>query len=718
MSEQDKEKDQLPFKANAHLLKLLGDQLIGDDRLAIFELVKNAYDADAERVDVVVDLEADVPNIVIWDHKGDGMGIDTVRDKWLEIGTSSKRGDNRKRTEKGRMPLGEKGVGRLAVHKLGSKLVINTKAKDSKEVKITIDWPQLLSGATYIHETKVKVIELDQSEIFTGEKTGTRIAITDLHNTVWERKDVRKLKRLITSLQSPFESKGDFDISLDIKGRAKDMEDMLDVEDVLARAIWKFEFTLDTDGEFSYSYEFNPPELFKLEYKFEENKDRLELIPLTTEQKKLRKKENREKYFIASDELDGIGPVSGTFYIYSGNRTVLNAQGSYQTLRDYLNEQSGIRIYRDGIRVFNYGEPNDDWLGLNAQRINNPGERVSTNNIIGAIGLDLEQSYLLEEKTNREGFDENDAYQLLHHIVLSAFEQFELLHVEDRVKLEQAAKGKADTQLRTSFDDNIDEIKSLIEEHNLEKELSGKIEQIETEFHQMREVTMNAGLAGMNLSVIFHEVEKGIDQLNADIHRNADYDELKIRAAQLSKVLEGVTPLLKRNEHKQFSISELIKDFFNTADYRFAAHDIISSVPILTGETPDFDVKGPYGLLRGVLNNVVDNAIHWTKIKREKDGGNYKPAIRVQTLPDWFDEGPALVILDNGPGLSIPVDLAVQPFKTKRPNGMGLGLYYANQVMTSLRGRLLITTAEDLDLDGAYSGVAVVLVFNNKALEK
>ncbi len=384
-----------------------------------------------------------------------------------------------------------------------------------------------------------------------------------------------------------------------------------------------------------------------------------------------------------------------------------------------MNDQSGVRIYRDGIRVFNYGEPNDDWLGLNASRINNPSEKTSTSNIIGAVSLDLEQSYALEEKTNREGFDENETYQLLKHITESAFEYFEIRHVEDREKLEEATKKPINLpEPKTTFDENIEEIKLVIEEKGLEKELAGKISRIEKDYHELQKVTISAGLAGMNLSVVFHEVEKGVDQLSADINRKLDYENLQLRANQLSKVLEGVTPLLKRNEHKRFSISELVAEYFSTAEFRLMMHDIVSSNPILTGESPDFDVKAPYGLLRGVLNNIVDNAIHWTKLKREKEGGNYKPAIRILSLPDWFDEGPALVVLDNGPGLSLPVEMAVQPFKSKRPNGMGLGLYYADQVMTSLRGRILITTAEELDMDDTYCGVAVVLVFNNKALEQ
>lgn len=61
------------FRANAHLLKLLGDQLIGDDRLAVFELVKNAYDADATIVDVELNLQVETPYIMVWDRDGCGM---------------------------------------------------------------------------------------------------------------------------------------------------------------------------------------------------------------------------------------------------------------------------------------------------------------------------------------------------------------------------------------------------------------------------------------------------------------------------------------------------------------------------------------------------------------------------------------------------------------------------------------------------------------------
>ena len=84
-----------------------------------------------------------------------------------------------------------------------------------------------------------------------------------------------------------------------------------------------------------------------------------------------------------------------------------------------------MRVYRDGIRVYNYGEPGDDWLGLDLRRVNSPTRRVSRNIILGAVHLSLEHATGLVEKTNREGFVENDALVRLHDVVIGALSVLE-----------------------------------------------------------------------------------------------------------------------------------------------------------------------------------------------------------------------------------------------------------------------------------------------------
>lgn len=76
------------FKPRARSLKLLGDQLIGTPQLAIFELVKNSYDADADRVEIEIHNSTDhlLGQISVTDFGGEGMSLDTVLSVWMEPG--------------------------------------------------------------------------------------------------------------------------------------------------------------------------------------------------------------------------------------------------------------------------------------------------------------------------------------------------------------------------------------------------------------------------------------------------------------------------------------------------------------------------------------------------------------------------------------------------------------------------------------------------------
>ncbi|MDT8824633.1 ATP-binding protein [Vibrio vulnificus] len=705
-----------PFRANAHLLKLLGDELIGDDRLAVFELVKNAYDANARSVDVTLNLQDESPNIIVWDHEGFGMTEDDILNKWMEIGTDSKRSKNKVRTPGlNRLPLGEKGVGRLAVHKLGSQLIINTRAENAKEYKISIDWPTLISEAAYIEDTKVIITPLNTPEFFDSE-TGTRIEIRALNNTHWTRGDLRRLKRLLTSLISPFKTVSDFEVNLKIPGREKDIADLLDAKDILSKALWTYDFIIDEDGKFSSTYTYNPPQTFReLAKSYVEDTDtRLELLKPTKEEELAREVELRESLLMNPEDLKDIGPISGTFYIFMKTPAVLSATGSPQLIKDYLKEQSGVRVYRDGIRVFNYGEGKDDWLGLNAGRINMPGQKIDTGMVIGGVDLNLEKSAGLKEKTNREGFDENNTYRRFRWIIASVVEDFHLKHRKDREALDDYLKGdvKDASPATTRFAESIQDIKDAIKKHGLEEEMSSKVVQIESDYLQMREVTLSSGIAGINLAVIFHEVERGVDDLNASIRNSDNYETLLKRAEHLAELLEGFAPLLRRNEQKTFDIKALTQKIVSLNEHRFSHHKIAISCPLNSGESESFKVTAPFGLLQATLTNLIDNAIHWTSLKAEKEDEEYIPAIRIDSLPNWFKEGPALVVMDNGPGFSLTPEEAIQPFKTSRPGGMGVGLYYADKVMESIGGRLQICDPEDLDLPEAYQGAAVVMVFS------
>src|SRR5205814_8701451 len=119
-----------------------------------------------------------------------------------------------------------------------------------------------------------------------------------------------------------------------------------------------------------------------------------------------------------------IGPLEIDLYVFDRDNKVLQfVPGNMGLVKDFLDQNGGVRVYRDGVRVFDFGEPGNDWLDLGGRRVNVPTRRISNNVIIGAVNLKSAQSRDLVEKTNREGFIENDAYDAVRQVVLFAITQ-------------------------------------------------------------------------------------------------------------------------------------------------------------------------------------------------------------------------------------------------------------------------------------------------------
>lgn len=700
------------FKARAHILRLLGDQLIGNDRLAVFELVKNAYDADATEVTVTLKMEGEKSSITVADN-GCGMTLDQLRNGWLEIGTDVKRGGNRSAwsSKFKRVPLGEKGVGRLAACKLGDRLILTTRAKGQPEYHMRIDWAKLIDDHDYIEKVGVDILQRDDPERFTGNETGTRIRILKLLRTEWARGEVRALKRMLTSLTSPFHAPDSFAVQFKVPGYEELLEELFEPEDILAQAVWEFSFSID-DGCFNWEYRFNPPHRFKSLTPRKASSiqgDRLEMSKDDPHW-------NRKKVHLDAEYLEGIGPIKGQFHVYDRRPKVLALTGNADQVKRFLNEQTGVRIYRDGIRVYNYGEPDDDWLGLNARRINRPALKMGTNSVIAAVHIRHSSTSELHEKTNREGFDENDCFLRFRSVMQNVVEFLDRTRREDRESLDRAIKGEA-SALTTGperFEQTVSALRKTMKKHQLEKELGPKIDVIEKEYISLREVAMSAGAAGMNIAVIFHEVEREVRDLDAAIRNRHSEESIAQHAKHLVQLLEGFAPLLKKNRQRRVKASAILAQVKFLTERRFSLHDIKFSCPVLTGEDTDFEVSGADNLYLGAIINLVDNAIHWCKKRRELDSRKRQVAIAIRTLPDWAEEGPCLAVIDTGPGFEIDFEDAVKPFVSTRAGGMGLGLYYTSLVMESQGGAVMLADISELDLPKAYDGAAVILRFRRK----
>ena len=697
-----------PFRPRARVLQLLGDELIGSARLAVFELVKNAYDADANEVVVRLGLaSARKPSITVTDD-GEGMTLDVLRSVWLVPGDDHRqkqRLSDRRTPRHRRLPLGEKGLGRFAVHKLGNLITLVTRARSSDECVVKIDWNELIAKP-YLDEAPV-TIRVRRPRVFDGEKTGTRIRIRQLRTTDWSRGEVRRLHNQIMSICSPFEEPSGFQATLRVPGREHWIEDLPDVSEILDRAIWKFSFRID-DGRFDWIYEFRQVPGFKLDgRKVEKSGDRLKL-PSRSGDDRIEKK-------VVADEshFDGIGPVTGEFYVYDRDREVRQRMPNIRLLESYLDETGGVRVYRDGIRVYNYGEFGDDWLGLDLRRVNVPTRRISRNIILGAVHLSLKESTGLVEKTNREGFVENESCLRLRRIVLGALGTLEAERQIDKERIRRLA-GKSDDPTATRIEAPIRELRREIERQGGREKFDAYLARIEDHYQNMQDTLLSAGLSGLNLAVAFHEVERGVRALHHAISKRVDMKGAARQAQDLLQLLEGFMALLRRGSKKNHSGRELVGAAHRNIMLRLRHHHVKFVCPLLEEDEPGFYSRFSFGLVLGALTNLADNAFYWLRVRWpdvSMQGGGPERKLYIDLSHD-FEAGPAIVVADNGPGFQgdDPGHL-VRPFFTRKPEGMGLGLYYANLAMELNGGQLAFPQPGEVEIPDGLDGAAVALVF-------
>lgn len=719
------------IKAKSHILSLLGNELIGSDSLAIFELVKNAYDADAENIKInFIDLNTPNQKIIIEDD-GHGMTSEVIQDVWLTIGTDFKRGRNRKESPKfKRVSFGNKGVGRLAVHKLAKVITLETQTQgDMFSNRLIIDWKTLIESREYIQELEVDIEYVGETLFEKGQ--GTRIILSNLTTPYWTKKTLKDLVRKIENIKNPFREFSNFNIAINCNDWHQEwIDNVKSPIEILKDSLYQFDFEItkwnkseaeNTDkdfAEFRYSYTFNPPTQTKIASRVVEkapksdsslNNNKFHIGELFKEI------DGEDKYskYLRNRDIKNIGPISGTFYVFNQNSHLLNMNfgGQINAVKSFIKDNSGVKIFRDNIRVYNYGEPNDDWLRLDLDKIQRTGDHFGKKVTVGVIELDLKMSNEgLIEKTNREGFIDNQEFEKFQSIVKRAYTFFEDEASEDKDKIEEFIDGTKPIK-KIGFGDTIQELQEKIKEKDLEKELNPLLQKIDKDYTEMRDIMVNSGMAGLNLGVAFHEVEREMKYINADLNvSEVNIEIVKDRVRTLIHILESLSPLLRQNKASLTNAKKVIEIAKLRNKNRFNFHRVIFSSPVLTGENQNFNFKAPTSLLISAISNIIDNAIYWTTSKRDLVGEDFNPGIYIGTDFNTFGS-PAIVVADNGEGFKVEPEYLTQPFKTKKEGGMGLGLYFSDLVMNMLGGKLLFPDSSDLEIPDVYNGACIALVF-------
>jgi anti-sigma regulatory factor (Ser/Thr protein kinase) len=412
------------FRPRARLLSLLGEQLISDQAVGLIELVKNAYDADATSVNIELSglRNTDTTRIILRDN-GCGMTRDDIEQKWLSPAVSHKERQkkNQQRTPLGRLPIGEKGVGRFAMQQLGRKLRLISRASHAPEVVVDIDWDDFDREDAYLNEIELSLSERIP-EIFVGDITGT-ILIIEQARTIWTESLVAKTQRFLRRLQSPHQ--GNKKINFTITFVCPDFPAYQNIQssDILDRAHYFFEGAVTSDGILDYEYRCRHPALPKRSI---DKRDYNLLVPAAT------------------TEMHSSAPSCGPFYLnfYVWDRTPNYLQQS-QISRADLDAIAGVSIFRDGLRILPYGESGNDWLDLDKERINNMADRIGNQQIVGYVEILQEETLALRDKTDRQGLIENEAFRDLRALVRATINVFISHWLQDRPKTGKSGKEHA-----------------------------------------------------------------------------------------------------------------------------------------------------------------------------------------------------------------------------------------------------------------------------------
>ncbi len=721
-------KGQAKIAVRSRVMTLLGEQLITDEVAAISELVKNAWDADAKKVRVKLFHVSEPDGYVLVKDNGHGMTREKVLSAWLELGTLSKtktestvventeseeakieKTQEPRMSESGkRVYLGEKGLGRLAVHKLGDITELVTRRENSYlETSVTLDWAKFESEGfledvpVTWEESPVKVFtktSVKEDEDF--QEHGTQIKITKLRR-LWTHEMIKRVQLSLWAMKSPFAALPDFDIWTDIVDKEAPELHYEDISKLVSKATYSFEGDVNSDGTVSYRYDFerHDPELKR-------NIKKIAPPPIQFGTTKPR-----------------CGPFNVKFYAWDLTAVDIRAVfGDAAIYRESVRPNTGVKLFRDGFRVLPYGNIDDDWLGMDIGRVKQFELRLSRNQTLGVVEITSASNPRLLDKTDREGLIDNDEFRDFRILVRYALAQFEAERYPDRRKLKaETGRVKGAQRTRSLLTKNIAVLSKAVEKlPNLNKtitELKGQIKQTISEvresldslLEEQEQPLLVAATIGLTYMMPTHEVRRDLREAlrltrqTAESMRSLDEKQTEsVRRIvellrQADSVVAGLGRLMQKSlEDQQIKLEKIAKEAEQLMHYRMERNKVHCDIEV---RTPAI-ITGSDRLMVTVLLNLLDNSMYWVQMK---------PEHKIKIIIDAYQGGCILIVSDSGPGFQDDIETVTVPFFTRKPTGMGLGLYIVDRV--AKRTGATLRLLNENDFPGLLAGASVALIF-------
>ena len=711
----DRELTRLAFDVDAALLVELGERLVANRSVAVAELIKNSYDADATKVSVKFKGVTGRHGSIVVRDNGSGMTIAAMKRGWMRIATNDATINSRSK-KYGRPRTGAKGVGRFACGRLASRLTLVSIAQatsGSERVCAGFDWGDFQPGRDLSDVTAEVVREVGLSH----KPAGTLLRLSGLTDN-WTEKDIAELQIELGDLMNLDNSRGsvrrdpgylaDPGFSVHIHAPEFPRQEGEVGEPFLDASWGVLTGTVTDSGEAHYE--------------------------LRTKSSGSRQK-HRSTDRLFPDLPDATFTIR--MMVYAGSR-FRESGYSLAEARALGRRRGGVRVYIDGFQVFSYGSPSDDWLELDQDRarrtstlgdplleslatgLNRPMLSLPGNmNLFGAVALSRERNPRLTVSISRERLVQNESFAQLKRFVRDGINWMTVCYArgqfKDREKRnsQQKETDSALGSLRTARerinrDDLIpDHIKQTLDtafgevEANLTREAEARV----TEVSMLRVL----GSAGTTLMVFDHTLRAMANQLDGivvNLESTIDHvqpeDSLKFQNAledlrSWSSVATGQGSLVgllvgpeARTRRKSLALRPLVERLdrgFAGYMNRFGINFENSISP--TVRTPPLHEAEVYAVLLNLLTN---------SFKAVRGNTTRLVGVAAAVTQKKFE----LEVSDNGVGIR-PQDResVFEPFyTTSQPDpvlgiGAGLGLKIVRDLARSWGGDAEVVHAKD-----------------------
>jgi signal transduction histidine kinase len=415
--------------------------------------------------------------------------------------------------------------------------------------------------------------------------------------------------------------------------------------------------------------------------------------------------------------LAALGSFDFEAYWYNRRRLGgIESIGDQRAVRELQRRWSGILLFRDGFRVFPYGDDDDDWLGLDRRSLGRTGYTLNKTQFVGRVQISRAGNPGLMDQTNREGLRATPEQQtfilILQHVIQGLLWDF-LRDVEKRHKSQPLDLGdvkaevtrlesRAESALRRiramvprSDAEVIDDLQqAFLEFKDLAERAQQRIEEVEADSRQMVQM---AGV-GLMVEVVAHELARssesalqaleGLRGREVPVELRGRLETLRAEMKSVSKRLRVLDPLSisGRQRSEVFNLVELLRDLQEGHAAQFARHGV--RLELNVPQQP-VRIRAVKGMVVQIFENLISNSVYWMDLRHKRES-RYAPTITVTVEGDPL----SVTFSDNGRGIAPENSEKIfRPFwsqkeKTKR---RGLGLFIARECASYMGGKLALT---------------------------